>query len=237
MKGTKNPMNLIKSAIYRKKNRKTVFPYYGIEAFMGKFGAGKTLGCVFKCITILQKYPKAILITNTHINGVDNTTFKFSSAEELVKVMREVIEEKNTNGYVIFIDELHVVLSDLFSHSDPIFLTYLSQLRKLGIYIIGTCQLYNKCPKMVRDYLRLSGQIVFCNKILGGITILQYVDMEDCQETSNLNLNFKIKSWDWFFHTIQLYESYDTFAVVSQIKNLIKYDKKGVVGNNGLVQY
>lgn len=202
---------------------------------MGKFGAGKTLGCVFKCITILQKYPKAILITNTAIEGIENTTYQFGSAEELVKVMREVIEEKNEDGYVIFIDELHVVLSDLFSHSDPIFLTYLSQLRKLGIYIIGTSQLYNKCPKVVRDYLRLSGQIVYCNKILGGITILQYVDMETCQETSNLNLNYKIKSFDWFFHTIELYESYDTFAVVSQIKGLLKYKKEGSVNINGLV--
>lgn len=235
MKGTKNPINLIRSARYRKKNKKTVFPYYGIEAFMGKFGAGKTLGCVFKCLTILQKYPNAILITNTAISGISNTVFEFKSAEELVKVMSNVIEEKNVNGYVIFIDELHVVLSDLFSHSDPIFLTYLSQLRKLGIYIIGTCQLYNKCPKMVRDYLRLSGQIVYCNKILGGITILQYVDMETCQETSNLNLNYRIKSFDWFFHTIQLYESYDTFAVISQIKGLLKYEKKGSVGVNGLI--
>ena len=57
---------------------------------MGRFGAGKTLGCVFKCITILQKYPDAILITNTDIKGIENTTFRFSSAEELVKVMSEV---------------------------------------------------------------------------------------------------------------------------------------------------
>lgn len=235
MKGTKNPINLFKSARYRKKNKKTVFPYFGIEAFMGRFGAGKTLGCVFKCITILQKHPDCILITNTDIKGIENTSFRFSSAEELVKVMSDVIEEKNENGYVIFIDELHVVLSDLFSHSDPIFLTYLSQLRKLGIYILGTCQLYNKLPKMVRDYLRLSGQIVFCNKILGGITILQYVDMDTCEENSKIGLDYKIKSFDWFFHTVQLYESYDTFAVVSQVKGLLQYNKKGSVNSNGFI--
>lgn len=234
MKGTKNPINLIKSARYRKKHKKTVFPFYGIEAFMGRFGAGKTLGCVFKCLTILQKFPDAILITNTDISGIDNVVYSFSSAEELVHVMSNVIEEKHTGGYVIFIDELHVVLSDLFSHSDPIFLTYLSQLRKLGIYILGTSQLYNKLPRMVRDYLRLSGQIVFCNKVLGGITILQYVDMETCEENSKNNLDYRIKSFDWFFHTIELYESYDTNAVVSQVKSLLKYNKKGVV-NNGLV--
>lgn len=235
MKGTKNPFSLFSSARYRRKNHQDLFPYYGIEAFMGKFGAGKTLGCVFKCISICEKYPDCILITNTFIKGINNKTYYFESAQELVKVMSNVIEEKNSCGYIIFIDELHVVLSDLFSHSDPIFLTYLSQLRKLGIYIIGTSQLYNKLPRLVRDYLRLSGQIVFCNKILGGITILQYVDMDTCEENSKINLDYSIKSFDWFFHTVELYESYDTFAVVSQIKSLLNYDKKGAVNVNGFI--
>lgn len=229
MKGTKNPVMLFKSARYRKKHSQNIFPYFGIEAFMGKFGSGKTLGCVLKCIDILNKYPDCVFITNTSIKGIDNVTYQFHSAEELVQIMSSVIDDKCDDGYVIFIDELHVVLSDLFSHSDPIFLTYLSQLRKLGIYIIGTCQLYNKCPKLVRDYLRLSGQIVYCNKIFGGITILNYVDMETVEETSKNDLNYTIKSSDWFFHTPQLYESYDTFAVISQVKSLLKYDKKGVV--------
>lgn len=122
-------------------------------------------------------------------------------------------------------DEMHVVLSDLFGSSNPIFLTYLSQLRKLGIIIIGTSQLYNKCPKMIRDYLRLSGQIIFCHKILAGITLNRYVDMETAQENSSLKLEYKLKKIEWYFHTIELYECYDTHAIVSQIKALINYDK------------
>ena len=225
MKGTGNPINLIKSANYRRKHNKKLFPYYGIHAYMGPFGTGKTLSCVDKVTDILEKYKKAIFISNTKIKGITNESYFFETTEELINIMREVIEEKNENGYVIFIDELHVALSTLFGTNDPIFLTYLSQLRKLGVFIIGTCQLYNKCPKTVRDYLRLSGQIIFCNKVLGGITINQYVDMETCQENSSLKLDYKIKSWDWFFHTPELYESYDTHAVVSQIKELMK--KKG----------
>lgn len=223
MRGTKNPINYIKTLNYRHKNKKSVFPFYGIRAYMGEFGSGKTLSAVKECSDILEKYPNAIFMTNTSIKGIKNKTYEFKTAEELIKTMKEVIEEKNDNGYVIFIDELHVVLSDLFGSSDPVFLTYLSQLRKLGVVIIGTCQLYNKCPKVVRDYLRLSGQIIFCKKIFGGITINQIADMESCQEMSNLKLVYKIKKWTWFFHTIELYECYDTFAVVTQIKSLIKY--------------
>ena len=225
MKGTKNPTNLIKTAIYRRKNKKNTFPYYGIWAYMGEYGSGKTLSAVKECSEILTKYNKAIFISNTTIKGINNKTYIFETAEELIKILRQVIEEKNENGYVIFMDEMHVVLSDLFGASDPIFLTYLSQLRKLGIVIIGTCQLYNKCPKVVRDYLRLSGQIIFCRKVLGGITINQFVDMETCDEMPNLKLIYKIAKWTWFIHTIELYECYDTKAVVTQIKNLINYKR------------
>lgn len=65
------------------------------------------------------------------------------------------------------IDEIHVVLSELFGMADPTFLMYLSQLRKFGILIIGTAQMYNKMPKVVRDYLRQGGQIIYCKKYLG----------------------------------------------------------------------
>ena len=54
MKGTKNPLNLFKTAFYRAKNNKKTFPFYGIHAYMGKFGSGKTLACVNKCYDILK---------------------------------------------------------------------------------------------------------------------------------------------------------------------------------------
>lgn len=154
MKGTKNPINFFRSFKYRHKNKKKTFPYYGIWAYMGEYGSGKTLSVVNKCTDILNKYPEATFITNTAISGVRNETHTFHTAEELVKTISEVVTEKNEKGYVILIDEIHVVLSELFGTTDPTFLMYLSQLRKFGIIIIGTCQLYNKCPKLVRDYLR-----------------------------------------------------------------------------------
>lgn len=235
MKEIKNPINFFKTWKYRIKNKNNDFPFYGINAYMGAFGSGKTLSAVLYCTDILNQYPKAIFITNTKIKNISNKTYYFNTAEGLTKILQEVLTEKNTNGYVIFMDEMHVVLSDLFSSSNPVFLAYLSQLRKLGVVIVGTCQLYNKCPKVVRDYLRLSGQIIFCGKILKGITLNRYVDMETCMENSNLKLDYKLKKIDWFFHTVELYESYDTKAVIQQIKSIIKYEKG--VGDNGLSAY
>lgn len=202
MKGTKNPINFFKSWNYRRKNKKKDFPYYGINAYMGEFGSGKTLSAVNFCYDVLSKYSKAIFITNTTIKNVTNETYFFRDANELTSILQQVLTEKNKDGYVIFMDEMHIVLSDLFSSSNPVFLAYLSQLRKLGVVIVGTCQLYNKCPKVVRDYLRLSGQIIFCHKMLRGITLNRYVDMTTCQENSNLKLDYKLSHIDWFFHTV-----------------------------------
>lgn len=158
--------------------------------------------------------------------GIGNETHYFHTANELVKVINKVVQEKNERGYVIMIDELHVVLSELFGQSDPTFLMYLSQLRKFGILIIGTTQMYNKLPKVIRDYLRLGGQIIYCKKLLPGLTINSFVDMESVEETANLKLSCKISHWEYFIHTIEMYESYDTFAVITQIKQLMKLQTK-----------
>lgn len=223
MKGTKNPINYFKAISYQKKQKEDKFSYYGLWSYMGEFGSGKTLTAVKQTIDICREFPNCILLTNTIIKGIENKTYFFVGAEELCQLLCDVVEEGSTCGYIIFIDELHVVLSDIFKRADDgIFLTYLSQLRKIGIMIIGTCQLYNKCPKTVRDYLKLSGNIVFCKKVFGAITINQYVNMETCEELSNLKLKYEISSWSWYFHTVELYESYETFALVGQIKSLIK---------------
>lgn len=97
---------------------------------MGEYGAGKTLSVVNKVTDILKKYPDAVFVTNTDIVGIGNETHRFYNAQDLVKVINKVVDEKTERGYVIMIDEIHVVLSELFGQNDPTFLMYLSQLRK-----------------------------------------------------------------------------------------------------------
>lgn len=228
MKGTKNPINYFKTMKFRQKQKLKNFPYFGIRAYMGEYGSGKTLSAVNFCYDVLNEYSKAIFITNTTIKGLKNDSYFFESADELINILQSVLSEKNKDGYVIFMDEMHVVLSELFATNNPVFLMYLSQLRKLGVVIVGTCQLYNKCPKMIRDYLRLSGQIIFCHKILKGITLNRFVDMDSCSELTNLKLDYKLHHIEWFFHTVELYTCYDTHAVIGQIKSLIN-NSKGVI--------
>lgn len=167
-------------------------------------------------------YPKAVFITNVKIKGIENPTFYFSNTDELVELLKTQIVVGDRKGYVIFIDEIHVVLAELFGRTDPVFLTFLSQQRKMNINIIGTSQMYNRLPRVIRDYLRQSGQIIICSNFMKAVQINRRLNMENIEEDSKNNLSYKGCSWEIFIHTIELYESYDTFAVISQIQGLMK---------------
>ena len=233
VKGTKNPINIIKTAIYRIKQKKEIFPYYGIRAYMGMFGSGKTLSAVRETKEILETYQEATFITNTSIAGIRNKTLYFGNSDELIEILLNTIELENTKGYIVFIDEIHVVFKDIFNKSgDNDFITFLSQLRKIGMYIIGTAQIFSRCPKVVREYLLTNGNIVLCDKILPGITILKYVDMTTAEETSKNRLESKIQKTEVFIHTVELYESYNTKAVVTQIKAMIRKGEKNGLPRN-----
>lgn len=189
-------------------------------------GKGKTISAVHLLIDRLKEYPKAILITNVKIKSIKNETYFFSTTEELVELLKNKITVGDRKGYVVFIDEIHVVLAELFGRTDPIFLTFLSQQRKMNINIIGTSQMYNRLPRVIRDYLRQSGQIIICSNFMKAIQINRWLNMKNVEEDSKNNLDYSGCHWEIFIHTIELYESYDTFAVISQIQGLMKGELK-----------
>lgn len=229
MKGIYNPISIIKTKKYRKKNKNIgKYPYSGLEVLMGGQGKGKTISACKMIKERLEKYPNCIFITNVEIKGIKNKTIYFSNSDELVEILKKEIVPEERNGYLIFIDEIHVVLAELFGKTDPIFLTFLSQQRKLSINIIGTSQMYNKLPRVIRDYLRQSGQIIECSNWFKLIQINKVLNMDNVQEDSKNNLNWQGCRLEFFFHTKELYESYDTFAVISQIQGLMNKDLRRI---------
>lgn len=199
---------------------------------MGGQGKGKTITATKVIKERLEKYPNCLFITNVEIKGIKNETIYFKNSNELVEILKNNITPEERTGYLIFIDEIHVVLAELFGRTDPIFLTFLSQQRKLSINIIGTSQMYNKLPRVIRDYLRQSGKIILCNNFLNSIQINKRLNMEDIEENSKNNLVWNGCRLEIFLHTIELYESYNTFAVVSQIQGLMQGELRRI--ENGL---
>lgn len=193
---------------------------------------GKTLSATHRIIDLLKNYPEITFVTNVKIKGIEKAIY-FNNSNELLEILKK-IDVKDNKGYLIFIDEIHVVLAELFGKSDPIFLQFLSQQRKLSIHIIGTAQMFNKLPKFIRDYLIQSGQIIVCNKIFNIIQINKIVDMESVTENSKYEMVYEKCKIEWFIHTKDLYESFDTFAVISQIQGLMegKLDYGNRLSNN-----
>lgn len=198
---------------------------------MGGQGKGKTITATKTIIERLQSYPNCEFITNVEIKGIKNKTTFFHTSDELVEILKTHIVAEQREGYLIFIDEIHVVLAELFGKTDPIFLTFLSQQRKLSINIIGTSQMYNKLPRVIRDYLRQSGQIILCNNFFKAIQINKRLNMEDIEENSKNNLVWQGCKLEIFFHTIDLYERYNTFAVITQIQGLLNKDLRRIEDN------
>lgn len=198
---------------------------------MGGQGKGKTISATKTILERLEKYPKCEFITNVEIKGIKNKTIFFKNSNELVEILKKEIIAEQREGYLIFIDEIHVVLAELFGTTDPIFLTFLSQQRKLSINIIGTSQMYNKCPRVIRDYLRQSGQIIMCNNFMKAIQINKRLNMENVEENSKNNLIWHGCKLEIFFHTIELYEAYNTFAVITQIQGLLNKELRRVSDN------
>lgn len=237
MKGLYNPISILKTNKWKKQNKDIDhYRWNGTEIFMGAQGKGKTLSACKTLIERLEEYPEAIFISNTIIKGITNKSYYFNNTDELVNLLRTKIELGNRKGYVIFIDEIHVVLAELFGRTDPIFLQFLSQQRKMNINIIGTSQMYNKLPRVIRDYLRQSGQIIECTNWFKLIQINKRLNMENVEEDSKNNLRWQGCRIEIFFHTPELYQCYDTFAVISQIQGLMEKDLRKI-GDEGIDRY
>lgn len=234
MKNEKNLINIFKTRAYIKKSKNTrYYPYSGIDTYLGAMGSGKTLTSIKRIKELKEKYPKITLISNVEIKGIENITY-FKNCDELIEILKQ-IDINNNYGYLIFIDEIHVVLAELFGKTDPIFLQFLSQQRKLSIHIIGTSQLFNYLPKFIRVYLIQSGQIYMCKNYFKVIQINKKIDMETITTNSDGTFEYKKAEIQWYIHTKELYESYNTFAVITQIQGLmkgsIKYDNR-LYGDN-----
>lgn len=213
--------NIIETYKYlnEQKKKKKAFPHYGLKIWYGGQGEGKTISAVRESRKVLTQYPKATFITNVKIKGIKNKTYYFADTKELLKTLDKVIDPNNIYGYVVLIDEIHIAFASMFNKGiDPEVLKWLSQQRKTGIYMLGTTQQYGRLPKAFRDYVLQSGQLIICHKIkaLKILQINQVLNMDETYEMGN-ELVKKVAYKDIWLHDKELYESYDTYAVISMI--------------------
>lgn len=218
-KGSLKPTNIIKTFAYKilfARNNPDYFYPSGIWVFCGPQGSGKTLSAVQCLKKICKEYPKAWVVTNLDIKGIENKIIPFVDYEQLVSL------DNGINGIIFFLDELHILWNSLESKDIPISeMACFCQMRKNRRVIIGTSQVYGRIAKPIREQLQY---VIDCRNYFGLLQHNKVLDPSECNESSG-QIEPKIICNRFWFHNPSLYKSYDTLF---KIKKAYRNNKRGV---------
>lgn len=210
LKGSLNPINAGRSLHYKSQFRRahpTYFDPSGLMIFCGPQGSGKTLSAVKYCRELVQKYPDCIFCSNVAIDGVDSVPY--DGIDSLFNL------SNGYNGVLYLIDEIHLEFNSLESRNISIEeMIEFSQQRKQRKHIVGTSQVYMRLAKPLREQIK---DVVLCHNYLNLIQHNQLVDGESAVEENGKFKSRVVKNY-WWFHTPELYGSYDTYAKMQRYK-------------------
>ena len=211
LKGSRNPLEMGRSLAYKMRFRKEhpdFFDPCGLMVFCGPQGSGKTLSAVRYCQEVVKKYPKCIFCSNVSIEGVESIPYQ--GLESLFGL---------SNGYegvLYLIDEIHLEFNSLESRNISIEeMIEFSQQRKQRKHIVGTSQVYMRLAKPLREQIK---DVVLCHNLFNLVQHNQLVDGEHAVEENGKFKSKVVKNY-WWFHTPELYRSYDTYAKMQRYKN------------------
>lgn len=179
------------------------FQEFGINIFCGRQGSGKTMTTVYLMNLWREKYPNLKILTN----------FAYKYENEELKHWKQLVTTNNgIYGTVFGIDELHTWLS-MKSNAVPFeLLKEISTQRKQKSCILGTCQVFGKVPKEIRDQTEW---VYLPRTFFNCLTIVRKARPEDYNPDKN---KFKRYHGTFFFvHTEELRQSYDTFKRIEQL--------------------
>ena len=228
LRGSLNPKDLIDIAKYKRRFRKENPEYFypeGLLVFCGSQRSGKTLSAVQYVKKLCIEYPRAILVTNTKIEGLPGHT-----AVLPYEGIRSLTEHTNgLNGVIYFIDEIHLEFNSLESKNVPIeVMIEVSQQRKQRKHIVGTSQVYMRMAKPLREQIK---NVVICKNFFKCIQYNRLIDGESAHE-ENGKLKFDTVKHILWFHSPLLYNSYDTYAKMKRYSKECQGVKRGNIYDN-----
>lgn len=217
-----DPFRCVKYKIDFRKAHPDYFDPCGLLVFCGPQGSGKTLSAVQYCKKILQQYPKCIFVTNVAIKDLppDTQVLEYNGLDSLMNV---------SNGYegvLYLIDEIHLEWNSLESKDISIEeMTEFSQQRKQRKHIVGTSQVYMRLAKPLREQI---SRVVICRNFKNLVQWNVLIDGTTAKE-ENGHLHADVKGRYIWFHTPELYASYDTYAKMRRYK--MEWKDREVKGN------
>lgn len=189
----------------------------GIWVFTGPQGSGKTLSAVQTVQKICERYPQALLVSNLQLEGVNREIIPFTDYAQLENTTN------GTKGVIFFIDEIHVLWNSLESKDIPISeMALFAQMRKDRRLIIGTTQVYGRIAKPIREQLKYVIECKTFAKVISSLSV--------CDPAYTVEKDGHIYPEElyrrWYFHTPELYESYETLTKIRRIERAKPWQKR-----------
>lgn len=212
-KGSKNPADALRAASFTAKYLMDNPEYFnpdGIWVFCGPQGSGKTLSAVQCARKMAREYPQARVISN-----LDFELYDGERPEEFNDYAQLSEEDNGIAGLIFVLDEIHVLWNSLESRSIPISdMSALCQMRKSRRIIIGTSQVYGRIAKPIREQLKY---VILCHNFLRFIQHNVVCDPSESVEI-NGNIHPEVICERWWFHSPELYQSYETLKKISRVR-------------------
>lgn len=190
------------------------FREYGLTMFCGRQGAGKTISMVEYLERMRKIYPNAKIYTN----------FDYKYQNGQLEGWKSLLYERNENGVIFGIDEIHAEFSsNAWKDFPPELLREISQQRKQKVKIIASAQAFKDVVVQIR---RQCFDVVECRTIGERWTFQRCFDAEDynhfIESNSTPDKKFKVKRKyrRSFVQTDNIRSLYDTYAKVNQMVKL-----------------
>lgn len=212
--GSLDPENVYQVVKYNKDFRKAHPEYFdpdGILVFCGSQGSGKTLSLVQYVQRLCKLYPSVKVCSNLDL--------KLPEHIEVIPWTGVQCFTDVSNGYggvIYVIDEIHLEFNSLESKKmDSSIFETVSQQRKQRKHIVGTSQKFSRIAKPFREQFKV---VVDCHCYCKCVQVNYLIDARRACEINGEIVANGMKRFIWF-HSPELYDSYDTYAVLKRLRH------------------
>lgn len=195
-------------AIDRINSNPEAFPYHGMIIFEGRQGMGKSVAMIHCSTEMLNDYDQAKCISN--LKYIDQNT---SDPYKRLTDWRQLLDYSNGElGVLALIDETQNWFNSKDSKNfPPEMVSVVTQNRKNRRVILGTAQSFYMLAKDIRTQCT---EVRTCRTFFNCLTV--YIRKAPIIDSAGEIIKFKYIGWDWFVHTPELRDSYDTYEVIER---------------------
>ena len=197
------------------------FKEFGLTAYVGRQGSGKSISMVERLEQIRRDYPDVVIMTN----------FGYIHEHEALTDWQQLIDCRSPHGIVFAIDEIQNEFDVYESRNFNLeILKVITQQRKQGIKVLASSQVFTRVSKPLREQCF---EVVECYTLSGRWTYQRCFDADDYNnfiDSTNPDKQFKVpRKWRKnFVQSDRLRSKYDSYAVIQSMTKLVSKNKRKI---------